>query len=408
MRTIAVVNQKGGCGKTITSINLSAFLALARRRVLLVDMDPQGHSTLGLSSGSSSTGPTIYDLLLAVPRRPAITIADIARPVGENLDLAPSDIRLSALPEALAGVTGRENCLAWALGGLTDRYDYVIIDCPPQVGLLTFNALKAATEALIPMDPSFFSLHGMGKLLETFELLEQEAGHRIRPRVLVTLYSGRTPFVKAVVEEIHRHLPGQYFETVIRQSVKLAEAASHGQPVSQYAKHSTGFADYQSLAGEILQQETEVGATDGIPVAAAPMPTNEPRAVTIGDILQQDAATEVPESGPAASPPIVTPEGVTFTVEAPNAARVQLAGDFNNWIPDDCAMEPGGVVWKKTLNLAPGRYLYRFVIDGEWRSDPSNSMVQPGTFGGLDSVLEFHAPEMTEGPPPPMEAYGTA
>ena len=147
MRTIAVVNQKGGCGKTITSINLSAFLALARRRVLLVDMDPQGHSTLGLSPGGPPAARTMYDVLLAETRRPPTTIADIACPVGESFDLAPSDIRLSAVPEALAGMAGWENILARALAGLSGRYDYVIVDCPPTVGLLTFNALKACREA---------------------------------------------------------------------------------------------------------------------------------------------------------------------------------------------------------------------------------------------------------------------
>lgn len=124
MRTIAVVNQKGGCGKTITSINLSAFLALAGRRVLLVDLDPQGHSTLGLSPGGLGTTRTMYDVLLAETRRPPTTIADITRPVGDNFDLAPGDIRLSAVPEELAGVGGRENILARAFAGLPARYDY--------------------------------------------------------------------------------------------------------------------------------------------------------------------------------------------------------------------------------------------------------------------------------------------
>ena len=179
-------------------------------------------------------------------------------PVGENLDLAPADILLSTTPETLAGVPGRENVLTWAFAHLDDRYDYVIVDCPPSVGLLTFNALKACTEAVIPMDPSFFSLQGIGKLFETFEMLERATGHRISARVLVTLYSGRSPFVKAVVEEVHRHLPGRYFETVVRYSVKLAEAASHGLPITRYAKESAGFADYRALANEILRQEAAI------------------------------------------------------------------------------------------------------------------------------------------------------
>jgi chromosome partitioning protein len=375
MRTIAVVNQKGGCGKTITSINLSAFLALAGRRVLLVDMDPQGHSTLGLSVGEVAPTRTMYDVLLGETRRPQTTIADVTRSVGENFDLAPSDILLSAIPEALAGMTGRENILTRAFADLPGRYDYVIIDCPPNVGLLTFNALKACTEALIPMDPSFFSLHGIGKLFETFEVLEKETGHRISARVLVTLYSGRTTFVKAVVEEVHRHLAGQHFATVIRQSVKLAEAASHGVPISQYSKHSAGFADYQTLANEVLQQEPALATAEDARIATAPT---------------------------------VTPDGVTFTIEAPAAAHVQLAGDFNEWSPDGSEMEAVGLVWKKTLKLAPGRYRYRYVIDGQWHSDPHNAAVEPSPFGGDDSVLVLDQPQTAEWLLPRMEDDGSA
>jgi len=375
MRTIAVVNQKGGCGKTITSINLSAFLALAGRRVLLVDMDPQGHSTLGLSPGGLPAARTMYDVLLGETRGNQTTIADVTRPVGENFDLAPADILLSAIPDTLAGVAGRENLLTRAFAGLPGRYDYVLVDCPPNVGLLTFNALKACSEALIPMDPSFFSLHGIGKLFETFALLERETGHRISSRVLVTLYCGRTTFVKAVVDEVHRHLAGEHCQTVIRQSVKLAEAASHGVPISQYARHSAGYQDYQALANEILQQEAAMGTAEEVRIAAAPA---------------------------------VTPEGVTFTIEAPAATRVQLAGDFNDWRPAGGEMEAVGPVWKKTVKLAPGRYRYRYVIDGEWHSDPHNAAVEPSPFGGVDSLLVLDEPQPAAGLLPRSEDDGTA
>lgn len=363
MRTIAVVNQKGGCGKTITAINLSAFLALAGRRVLLVDMDPQGHSTLGLPGGDTSPARTMYDVFLNRIRGSDTTLADVTRPVGENFDLAPADILLSAVPEALAGAPGRENVLAWALARVDGRYDYVIIDCPPNVGLLTFNALKACNEAVIPMDPSFFSLHGIGKLFETFDLLERETGHRISARVLVTLYPGRTPFVRAVVDEVHRHLPGRHFATVVRQSVKLAEAASHGLPITRYARYSAGFEDYQALAGEVLGQEVSVAAAEDLGSATAPE---------------------------------VTPEGVLFTVEAPNAAQVQVAGDFNDWRPASGEMEPAGQVWKRTLKLAPGRYRYRYVIDGQWCRDPQNAAFEPSPFGGDDSLLVLEEPQIAE------------
>jgi chromosome partitioning protein len=356
MRTIAVVNQKGGCGKTITSINLSAFLGLAGRRVLVVDMDPQGHATLGLSPGAPAALRSMYDVLLGETRRPQTKLSEIIRSVGERLDLAPSDILLSALPEALVGTPGREDLLARTLADLGDRYDYVIVDCPPNVGLLTFNALKACNEALIPMDPSFFSLHGIGKLFETFQLLERETGHHVSARVLVTLYSGRAAFVKAVVDEVHHHLAGEHYATVIRQSVKLAEAASHGVPICLYAKRCVGFEDYQALADEVMGQEASMGL-------------------------------RVEMVKPAASPAPREPIPYTFTVEAPEATRVQLAGEFNGWIAEGSEMEAAGQVWQKTLKLAPGRYRYRYVIDGEWQKDPQNAVVEPSPYGGQDSVL---------------------
>lgn len=357
MRSIAVVNQKGGCGKTITSINLSAFLALAGRRVLLLDMDPQGHSTLGLAARAPEPTRTIYDVFLAEMGRSTITLTDIIRRVDLDFDLAPADIRLSAIPEALAGVSGREYLLTRMLSSVDQEYDYVVIDCPPTVGLLTFNALMACGEALIPMEPSFFSLHGVGKLFETFQVLERETGHRIEPRVLVTQFAGRSPFVKSILDEVRLHLAGVHYETVIRHSVKLAEAASHGVPITRYAPQAAGFQDYQALAREVLQREP---------------PPAKPAA---------------PEEVAVASAPLVSGDAVVFSIEAPLAERVQLAGDFNGWRPDTLELQRVGDVWTTSLKLEPGRYRYRFVVDGHWQRDPLNEATEPSPYGGHDSLL---------------------
>jgi chromosome partitioning protein len=369
MRTIAVVNQKGGCGKTITSINLSAFLARAQRRVLLVDMDPQGHATLGLLADAVEPSKTMYAVFSRDAGRQPTGLGDVIRTVRENLDVAPADIRLSAIPETLAGLVGREDILTDAIASVEGRYDYVVVDCPPNVGLLTFNALKACSEAIVPMDPSFFSLHGLGKLLETIDVLAKETDHHIAARVLVTLYSGRTPFVKAVVDEIRHHLDGRHFDTVIRYSVKLAEAASHAVPIADYCKYCVGFDDYQALAAEVLQQE-------------AALPEGE-RVTTNGNATGETARDD--RARPSA--PAVTSEGVMFTIEAPDAERVQLAGDFNDWTLDGNEMEPMGGVWKKMVKLPPGRYRYRYVVDGRWQNDPLNAAIEPSPYGGDDSVL---------------------
>jgi chromosome partitioning protein len=347
MRTIAVVNQKGGCGKTTTSINLSAFLACAQRRVLLVDMDPQGHASLGLRTGNTlPPSKTMYEVLSRRAGEPPTGIRDVILPVLDNLDVAPADILLSAIPEKLAGLAGREDLLSDALAKVRGDYDYVIVDCPPNVGLLTFNALKACSEAIVPMDPSFLSLHGIGKLLETFDLLAQKSDHHLKARVLVTLYPGRSPFVKAVVDELHRHLDGQYFETIIRYSIKLAEAASHGVPIVRYCRHCVGFDDYRALLAEVLRHETE-----------------NPRLA------------------------LSVPREVTFTFDAPEAEHVLLTGDFNDWTLDGSEMAPIGGVWTKVIKLAPGRYRYRYVVDGQWQHDPANATIAPNPYGGHDSIL---------------------
>jgi len=351
MRTIAVVNQKGGCGKTTTAINLAAFLALEGRRTLVVDMDPQGHATLGLLHDAVQPSQTMYDVFVHHSNGRDTRLQDVIRSAQPNLDVAPTDILLSGVPEKLAGVPNREAILKEALEEIETSYDYAIVDCPPHVGLLTFNALYAASEAIVPVDSSFFSLHGIGKLLETFDVLAKRTGHKIGVRALATLYSGRTRFAREVVEEIHKHLPGRHFTTVIRHSMKLAEAASHGLPIASYCSRCAGFDDYKALSAEVLQLESRPA----------------------GDAVRPCA-------------PMLTSEGVVFALEAPEAQQVQLVGDFNSWALDGSEMTHAGGVWTQVLKLQPGRYRYRYVIDGKWCSDPLNAEVEPSPYGGDISV----------------------
>jgi chromosome partitioning protein len=363
MRTIAVVNQKGGCGKTTTAINLAAFLARNQRRTLVVDMDPQGHATLGLLPDAGGLSQTMYDVLAERAEGRDRRLRDITRTIDTHLDLAPADIPLSAIPELLGGKPGKENMLSALLEGVRADYDYVIVDCPPGVGLLTFNALKACTEAIVPIDPSFFSLHGVGKLFETLDVVAKETGHEVDARALVTMYCGRTQFVRDIVADIRQHLAGRHFNTVIRHSTKLAEAASHGLPIAAYCPRSAGFEDYEALAAEVLQMEAAMPASEQTAGAGRPMDLDGPTA------------------------PRLTAEGVVFAIEAEHAHRVQLVGDFNGWALDGNEMQPAGRVWATVLKLQPGRYQYRYVVDGQWQNDPLNEHVEATPFGGHNSVF---------------------
>jgi chromosome partitioning protein len=350
MRAIAVVNQKGGCGKTTTAINLAAFLARAGRRTLVVDMDPQGHATLGLVRNADELSATIYDVFAAkLDGRPA-SLGDVTLHVGEHLDLVPSNIRLAAVPEISSGVVGRDALFAELAAAERARYDYMIVDCPPSVGMLTFNALMACTEAIVPIEPGFFSLHGVAKLLETLDVLARDANHVIVPRALMTFYCGRTQFAREIREEIRRHLDERCFQTVIRHSVKLAEAASHALPITEYCRHSVGFDDYAQLSAEVLEAEEWLLS------------------------------------------PRVTDGGVVFAFDAPGAREVHLAGDFNGWDVEGHQMLAWGPHWKSVLKLEPGRYRYRYVVDGEWRDDPLNAEVEPAPFGGYNSVVVVQQP----------------
>jgi chromosome partitioning protein len=357
MRTIAVVNQKGGCGKTTTAINVAGFLAKEGRRTLVVDMDPQGHSTLGLVPGGRLPERTVYDVFVPPPGSTGVTLGEITHRVTDNLDLAPADVLLSAVPEALAGMPRRTDVLADQFELVRGAYDYVIVDCPPGVSLLTFNALKASAEAIVPVDPSFFSLHGIAKQLETFDVLSRNTGRSIAWTALVTLFTGRTAFATQVVSDLRSHLSGHCFETTIRYSVKLAEAASHGLPIVAYNRRCTGFDDYRALTAEVLEREPRWRA----------------------------AADEVRPI--AAAAPQRTDDGVLFTIEAPRAQRVHIVGDFNDWSFDGSEMRRAGGVWSRLIPLDAGQYRYRFVVDGEWLSDPLNDRHEPSPYGGVNSIV---------------------
>ncbi|MBN1355763.1 ParA family protein [bacterium] len=252
-RIIAVTNQKGGSGKTTTSVNLAAALALNERKVLLVDLDPQANATIGLGFSSTDLDKSIYHVLID----PDAEMPEIVRKTDlVNLDLVPATIHLSGAEVELVNTIGREITLREKLLPVVDRYDYIIIDCPPSLGLLTLNALTTAREIIIPVQTHFYALEGMSLLMNTIDLVRKRLNHKLNiTGILATIYQSGTKLSERVMEELRKYFGKQVFETIIRMNVKLAEAPGHGQPVMLYDSESNGAVDYMDLAREVISGE---------------------------------------------------------------------------------------------------------------------------------------------------------
>ena len=399
MRTIAVVNQKGGCGKTTVSINLASALAEKGKRTLLVDMDPQSHCAVGLAVPEEQIEQSIYDVLISNSRNEPIKLTEILWQIGDSLELAPSSIDLSAFEQQMTGIPERESSLKSVLEKMKGEFDFAIIDCPPAVSLLTFNALMAATDVIVPVETGYFALHGLSKQLETLNILCERRNQQVNVKVLASMYDIRTKMAREILAELRNHFAEKMFSTIVNFNTKIKEAASFGQPITEYDPSSKGQADFRALAKEVISDEARPPQR-----AAVESLSEQLKAIssTAEELLQTaNQPIKTIETKKPKMPDIdarlsdyygVTQlnDAVVFVTLYPRADNVQIAGDFNSWQPAKSPMQKVGQsgVWQTELKLPAGKYRYRLVVDGQWQQDPYNEITETNPFGGYNSVLE--------------------
>lgn len=269
-QTIACANQKGGVGKTTTVVNLASYLALAGDRVLVIDLDPQGNATSGFGI-ERARDRSVYDAVIDLVALDALAVPTAI----DGVTLIPSSIALAGAEVELTPIEQRERRLTNLVDPLRGRYDYILIDCPPSLGLLTINALTAADSALIPIQCEYFALEGLGQLLATIRLVTDHLNPRLEVKgAVLTMYDARTRLSSEVSEEVRRHLGERVYETVIPRSVRLSEAPSHGMPIHLYAPGTRGAEAYRELADEIRARDERP-----MPAATSDEASQQPEAV---------------------------------------------------------------------------------------------------------------------------------
>lgn len=399
MKTVAIINQKGGVGKTTISINLASAMASRGYRTLLVDMDPQSHCAVGLAVPEEQIEQSLFDVLIGQARNEPIRISEIVWKISDRFELAPSTIDLATFEAQTANQPDRENCLKKVLACVQNDFDYVIIDCPPSVGLLTFNALRAASDVIVPVEMGYFSLHGLSKQLDTLSALSQQCESRPNVMVLGSMYDIRTKMGREILGELRKHFNGRMFKTVINFNTKLKEAASLGQPISEYDSASKGFKDFLALADELVGADSQVHKAELVNTLQSRLKSIS---VSADELL---ASIKEPKTAVEPEVPAKTleqkladfygvrlQEGVAvFSAMYPRAETVQIAGDFNGWKPEGTPMQKisDNGNWIVKLPLDKGSYRYRLVVDGQWQQDPYNEATEMNPFGELNSLLHI-------------------
>lgn len=383
MKIISIANQKGGCGKTTTAINLASTLGVNGQKTLLIDLDPQAHATLGLNVDDQNS---LYNCISKLtPHK--MKIKDIIKKVSKDFDIVPSNVLVGTLEQELADEIGRELKLTEIIGEIKGLYDYILIDCPPSLGFLTVNAIRASDEIIIPVETSRFSMQGVDHLMDIANLIRERLNHPVKAKVLITMFDSRLRHSFTMLGKMKEKFTGILFNTIVHINVKLKEAAVMGEAVIKYDKYCRGSKDYMSLAREILT----VDRHPSLPEVKIEAPREEP------------ATKETPAEKQAYEPSVrmqelIEKETVEFTasaafsLKAPEAKSVYVTGSFNDWsLDENCRMNNNDGVWSLKVNLRPGTYKYQFIVDGKWQEDPANTSTERNSFGDINSLIEVKA-----------------
>lgn len=374
MKIISIANQKGGCGKTTSAINLAATLGLNGKRTLLIDLDPQAHATLGLNIDDQNS---LYNVISKLtPRK--LKIENIIKKVDVNFDIVPSNILVGTLEQELADEIGRELKLIEVINTIKDRYDYILIDCPPSLGFLTVNSIRASDEVMIPVETSRFSMQGVDHLMDIINLIRDRLNHPVTCRVLVTMFDSRLRHSFNMLSKMKEKFDGILISTIIHINVKLKESAVMGETVIKYDKYCRGSKDYFSLAKELILFEKIENIEKIEPVESvveAPQPVSSSLSQRMRDLVKEETQDLL---------------ATTFNIDVPDAQSVYVTGSFNDWSLDEtCRMTNDNGKWKIDLALKPGIYKYQFIIDGKWQEDPNNAMKERNSFGDINSLIEI-------------------
>ncbi|MDG2200306.1 MAG: AAA family ATPase [Phycisphaerales bacterium] len=425
MRTIAIVNQKGGCGKTTTAINLAAVLAKQGVRTLLVDMDPQSHCAAGLGVPESRIETGIAEAMLSDLDH-GFDPAPMLWEVMHGLDLLPSTMMLAGLeaPDGgLYALPDRDRRLARVLQECSVRYDICLIDCSPSIGLLTYNALRASTQALIPVETGYFSLRGARRQWGTIQSLIERIARPIQCNMLPTLFNPDSRLAARILEALHQHFPDHLLSMVVREHEPLREAASLGQPITEFAPGSEAEQDYLALARWVIEHPPQVQPEllDRRSAASVPPPQVQP-STRVGELaLRMQAGfdatpaaarepvgtaptDDVQESEPPASSieaksqeldfgVIITDQGICFRQPGLPEQSMSISADFNGWSTSATPMRFDRTLgcFQAIVPLPPGRYRYQVVIDGRSRIDPYNESTITGETGASTNSFTLNA-----------------